>query len=306
MIDYFIKKKRLLVLMYHRVLEQADPFRPGDPSADVFAMQMDVLKKYFNVLHINDAVDGLKNNSLPARAVTITFDDGYLDNFTLALPIMERAGLPFTIFVTTGYLNGRCMWNDAVIELVRNYQGDTIDIPGISLGTQRVRTTDQKILCVNKLLSDLKYIPLLERYARVEELSDSLGVKIPKNLMMSEDDLMKVSARGVEIGGHTVNHPILTKMNLDQAYQEILEGKQRLENLLDRAVDYFAYPNGKPGTDYNDQHVLFVRELGFKAAFTTEPAISTIKSNIYQIPRIGPWHDKKASFLVWLVKMFCR
>lgn len=305
MIDYFFKKNRLLVLIYHRVLKEADPYRPGDPTVAVFENQMDILKRYFNVLHIKDAIEALQNNTIPPRAVTITFDDGYLDNYTHALPIMEKAGLPFTIFVTTGYFNGECMWNDAIIELVKNYEGDTIDIENTSLGVCEVRSVEQKVLCVKMLLKDFKYTPLAERYTRVESLAEILGMEMPKNLMMSEEVLYKVSTHNVEIGAHTVNHPILNMVNTEQAHSEIRESKKRLENIINKKVDYFAYPNGKPGVDYSSQHVEIVMGEGFKAAFSTEASIATTQSEIYQLPRIGPWHDTKISFSAWLVKMFC-
>jgi len=304
MIDYFFKKDRLLVLVYHRVLDEADPFRPGDPSIAVFEKQMDILSRYFNVLHINEAIERLQTNTLPARAVTITFDDGYLDNYTHALPILEKAGLPFTIFVSTGYFSGECMWNDMVIELVKNYQGDTIDFKNHSLGLCEVTSVEHKVVCVNKLLNEFKYIPTAERYSRIEKLAVELGMEMPRNLMMSEEELVNISARGVEIGAHTINHPILNKINPDQAYKEILGSKERLENLIGKPVDYFAYPNGKPDVDYNKYHVQIVEEVGFKAAFTTEPAIAKRTNDFYQLPRIGPWHASRMSFSAWLIKMF--
>ena len=122
---------RLVILMYHRVLPEFDPLRPDDITLPVFARCMRTLKRFFNVVPLSEAVDGLRKGLLPRRSVAITFDDGYADNVTSAAPVLAELGLPATVFVTSGFLDGGRMWNDTVIESIRRTAGNSIDFDGI-------------------------------------------------------------------------------------------------------------------------------------------------------------------------------
>jgi hypothetical protein len=109
----------LLVLIFHRVLDRRDPLLQGEPDAHEFATQLDVIRSVCRVLPLDEAVDRLRSGSLPQRSVCITFDDGYANNRTTAAPLLKERGMPATVFVATGYLNGGRMFNDTVIESVR-------------------------------------------------------------------------------------------------------------------------------------------------------------------------------------------
>jgi peptidoglycan/xylan/chitin deacetylase (PgdA/CDA1 family) len=109
----------LLVLIYHRVLPTRDPLLPDEPDAADFSAQMDLIGRNFRVLPLREAVQRLRSGDLPARSVSITFDDGYANNCEVALPILRERGIPATVFVATGFLNGGRMFNDTVIEAIR-------------------------------------------------------------------------------------------------------------------------------------------------------------------------------------------
>ena len=100
----FGKKKKLFILIYHRVLDEPDFMRPGEVDKIKFAWQMELLSKYFNVLSMSDALEKIQKNTLPPRAVCITFDDGYADNYHNALPILKNNQLTATFFISSGYL----------------------------------------------------------------------------------------------------------------------------------------------------------------------------------------------------------
>jgi peptidoglycan/xylan/chitin deacetylase (PgdA/CDA1 family) len=113
----------LIVLTYHRVLPAPDPMLTAEPDAGLFEAQMTFLARYMVVLPLVEALRRLEAGTLPRRAIAITFDDGYANNAQVALPILRRLGLPATFFIATGYLDGGCMWNDAVIETLRRCPG---------------------------------------------------------------------------------------------------------------------------------------------------------------------------------------
>ncbi len=115
--------------------------------------------------------------------------------------------------------------------------------------------------------------------------------------MMESMQVRTLARAGFEIGGHTVTHPILLKLQPDQARREILDGKARLEELVGRPLRLFAYPNGRPGEDYGPEHVAMARETGFEAAVSTRRGVCTGASDRYQLPRFTPWDQTPERFL---------
>ena len=93
------KKKKLFILIYHQVLDQPDFMRPWEIDKRVFNWQMALIGKFFNVLPLHEALEKMADDTLPPRAVCITFDDGYANNFTNALPILLTNKLPATFLL---------------------------------------------------------------------------------------------------------------------------------------------------------------------------------------------------------------
>ncbi len=286
-------RSRLSVLIFHRVLAAPDPLFPSEPDVARFDAQMRWVKDWFNVLPLAEAVRALRRGSLPARPLAITFDDGYADNATNALPILRRLGLPATFFIATGYLNGGRMFNDTVIEAVRAAKGATIDLAAIGLGAFRIDTVEAKRAALRELLPNLKYLPERERDTKAREVAACCGAELPDNLMLTDGQVVELDRAGMTIGAHTVTHPILARLPDEVARREIRESKDRLTELLGKPVTLFAYPNGKPGQDYTAAHVAMARELGFEGAVSTARGAAAPGCDLLQIPRFTPW-DRQA------------
>jgi peptidoglycan/xylan/chitin deacetylase (PgdA/CDA1 family) len=280
---------RLTVLIFHRVLREPDPLFPGEPDAARFEAQMHWIKSWFNVLPLPEAVARLCAGSLPARAAAITFDDGYADNYTVALPILRRAGLCATFFIAAGFLDGGRMWNDTVIDVIRKAEGPDLDLAQLKLGRYRVVTMEDRRRSVAELLGTLKYLEPAQRSELVARLADAAQIQPARELMMTSDQLRSLAAAGMTIGAHTMSHPILSRVAENKARAEMAESKERLEDIISRKVSLFAYPNGKPGIDYTRAHVRLAREAGFEAACSTGWGTATSRCDIYQIPRFTPW-----------------
>lgn len=280
---------RLSILIYHRVLREADPLLPDIEDAARFESQMAALNSLYNVIPLSRAVSCLKSGKLPARAACITFDDGYADNFEVALPILKRHDLPSTFFVSTGYLDGGIMFNDRAIEMVRNLEGDELDLSEKGMGIYPLGSLDERRKTIGKLLSDLKYKPMEERLEIMDGVARSANLSFPGSLMMTAGQVKSLHDAGMEIGGHTVNHPILAKLDRKTARAEIAEGRERLEEITGNPVRIFAYPNGIPGRDYLPEHARMVEEAGFDAAVSTSTGVSRPGCDLFQLPRFTPW-----------------
>jgi peptidoglycan/xylan/chitin deacetylase (PgdA/CDA1 family) len=105
--------------------------------------------------------------------------------------------------------------------------------------------------------------------------------------MMNSAEVRKLHESGMEIGGHTINHPILTRLNREAALDEIAGGRDALERIIEKPIATFAYPNGKPEIDYAPEHVELVKEAGFEAAVSTRWGAATARTDRFQIPRVG-------------------
>lgn len=293
LVNVLAQPARLSVLIFHRVRPQADPMFPGEPDAVRFEQQLRWVRDWFTVLPLADAVAGLRAGKLPPRPLAITFDDGYADNATLAMPILRKLGLHATFFVATGFLNGGRMWNDTVIEAVRAAQGARLDLTPLGLGVVDLSGTEARRAAVDRLLIHLKHLPIDERLRKADAFAAATGIGRHSDLMMTDAQVKALDASGMAIGAHTVSHPILATLPDDVARREIDESRRTLEEIVGKRVTLFAYPNGKPGKDYAARHVAMVRDLGFDAAVSTAPGAAAPSCDLFQIPRFTPW-DREA------------
>ncbi len=294
-------KNPLSILIYHRVLPDYDPMRPTEITAEAFEKQMSLLSRLFNVIPLSTAITQLQQNSLPPQAVCITFDDGYADNYTTALPILKKYDFNATFFIASGFLDGGCMWNDTIIETMRSAPTNQLELKKINFDNVSLTSINQRHNAAQQLISKLKYLPHSQRTDFVEQIVDAAKVSVPNNLMLSTEELRKLSDSGMTIGGHTVSHPILTSLTDGEVEKEIVDGKQRLEAIIGSPIKLFAYPNGMPGQDFNLNHSEIVKTAGFDAAVSTQWGVSTGKTNLYQLPRFTPWDRANWKFYLRLL-----
>lgn len=294
---------RLCILNYHRVLAAPDPLLDGDPDIAAFRSQMEMLAECFNVLPLREAVQMLHTERMPARAVCITFDDGYRSIYELALPILQEFNFPATVFVTSGHIGNGNMWNDRIVESIRRMPTGRLDLQEFGMGVRHLEFTHDRVRTVKEVTQSAKYRSLSERQSLTLLLEELAGGTGP-DLMLTEEMVLSLSHHGIEIGAHTVTHPILINLDDTTARKEITESKEMLEALLGTSVELFAYPNGKAGTDFDERHVQMVRDVGFTAAFTSEVAAATRMHDRYRIPRALPWDAQPVMFgarmLHWL------
>lgn len=293
---------RLSILIYHRVLATPDSLFPHEVTVERFDRQLSLLKQVFNILPLTSAIDALKKGQLPPRSACITFDDGYADNYQLALPVLIKHQLHATFFIATAYLNGGRMFNDSVIEAIRNAKSDFIDLDNLQLGKHDVSTPTAKAKAIGHILPLVKYQPVDKREATVEALAKQVThAPLPENLMMTTSELRLLHASGMEIGGHTQRHPILAGLDDTTARDEILAGKHWLEETLGSRVRVFAYPNGRPGADYRTEQARLIESLGFEGAVSTQWGVSTHRTDPYQLARFTPGWGGMQRFIPMLL-----
>jgi peptidoglycan/xylan/chitin deacetylase (PgdA/CDA1 family) len=280
---------RLSVLGYHRVLPRQDPLLPGEPTAEEFEERMRWVKANFNVLPLMEGVRAMRENRLPPRALSITFDDGYADNYLIALPILQRLELSATVFIATGFLDGGCMFNDVVIEAVRRAAEPDLDLDDLGFGHHPLGSDEQRARTIDRILASLRYYEPERRQGVALEIARRAGARVPTNLMMTTEQVRSLHAAGMTVGAHTVTHPILAEVSTERARDEMAAGRARLEEITGAAVHLFAYPNGQPLRDYRPEHAALAREVGYEAAVSSAWGAARAGDDLYQIPRFTPW-----------------
>ena len=287
-------RARLQILIFHRVLREPDPLFPGEMDAARFQRVCGWLRRWFNVLPLDAAVRRRANGTLPARAAAITFDDGYADNHDVALPILQRHGLAATFFIATGFLDGGRMWNDTLVEAVRGSPLEALTLDGV--GCFALRDTASRQQALTALIQHAKYLPHSARLAFAGDVAQASQAALPRDLMLRSQQVQQLASGGMQIGAHTISHPILAQLSDADAEREMAESRETLQALLQAPVTLFAYPNGRPDTDYSARSVALARGLGFEAAVTTAWGAASAETDAFELPRFTPWDHGKLMF----------
>ena len=296
------RKGRLSILIFHRVLARRDAIINWDRDALEFERAIAWLKAWFNVLPLDEAIVRLRDRSLPACAAAITFDDGYADNCTVAMPILQSHGLTATFFIATGYLDGGRMWNDTVVEAVRRCRTASLDLSAEGLGRYELGSPAAIREAIISILNKVKYRDPRERLKTVDYVASVAGGVLPSDLMLTSEQVKMMRRAGMSIGAHTVTHPIIGRLGPDEVRAEIAGSKEFLESLLQERVGLFAYPNGRPTLDYRREDAEAIRSLGFDAAVTTASGVADADSDLMQLPRFTPWERTRLRFGVRLFR----
>ena len=309
-----------IVLMYHRIADPAVDSWELSVSAANFEEQLQVLKKSGLVIPMSDLIERiyLKKDSRPA--IVLTFDDGYVDNYLCAKPLLEKYEMPATFFVSTKHIGiVKEFWWDELENILLlspilppnlfihlndlSYQYDLAEeiiltdamrLKHNMWNYNQVPPTDRTRIYLEiwKLLSPLTYS---QQQEVIETLKVSLGRPyLTRNeyCLMSEKQLKELaSVDSFTIGGHTVTHPSLTNHSKEMQAQEISANKEELQLLTGSIVNTFAYPSG----NLNDDTVGLLKQQGFQAAFTTHHQSINKNQDPYLIGRfqVNNWNGKR-------------
>ena len=284
---------RACVICYHRILPDDEFEADKSPNYNLimptskFAEQIEFLSENHEVVSMDGLVDYLESE--PDRdsnkfVVAVTFDDGYKDNLTHALPILEQYNIPATIYITTRFPEGDTWmwWNEIWDYLDKN---DALEVNDLNEG-RTIRTPRQKIKCFNKLFDWILNLSYEKQKKYVETITKSVARKQYSNLCLNWEEIKILDQHPlVTIGAHTNSHPNLKKLTEQEAFAEMSHSKNLLEEKLKHSVEHFAYPFGT----HNEADVRefeLASRCGFRTAVTTRP--ESLKSPaLNAIPRLG-------------------
>ena len=285
------------ILYYHRVNDDNDPFFPAI-STKLFDEEMRFVSRHYRVVSLAKMLDVLAGGSTEP-VVAITFDDGYQDNYHNAFPILQRYGLPATIFLTTGSLDSRePLWFEQLAEALQKTDREWIDLDVDGHQRFGVRTPEERLDTNGKIYDILRRLPDQERRRWLSQILGNLGGPDGtqrRDQMLTWDQVRLMKAQGIDFGGHSVTHPFISRLPREQVEWEVTECKRRIEQELQLPVDLFAYPSGRE-EDFGKWNKEVVRSAGYRAAVTTLWGVNYPSTDPMELRRGGPWEETPAQF----------
>jgi peptidoglycan/xylan/chitin deacetylase (PgdA/CDA1 family) len=285
-------KRGAVILLYHRVASLPSDAYSLAVSPGHFEQQLDYICRTCQPMRLIDLVDALQQRLLPHRAVAITFDDGYVDNFEHAYPLLRSTGIPATVFVVSEKIGSlREFWWDELeraLLLPRQLPENLrITIAGRE-HEWHLDSLEERRQAHRTLQGLLRPLDADSREALLDELAEWAGVVQkgrPGYRTMTISQLVELArSEVVDIGGHTMTHPRLPALSVDAQRTEVVGGRQRLESLIGDSILTFAYPYGTR-QDFTDSTVDIVRAAGFRAACTTLPGSVEPADDVFRLRR---------------------
>lgn len=265
------------ILMYHNFQAMEEP--GCDAIAPATARrQLAYLRDHFRVIPLTQLAEQLKaGKPIEKNTVALTVDDGRNNFYHLFFPVLEEFRMSATFFVVSEFISGQdWIWTDKIIWLARQ--------PCVP-EELRDDNLDNFFEKMNRLRPDV-------RNSRIDEVAAEMQVSLPKEpppeyAPCSWSQLREMADSGlVEIGSHSVTHPIFSTLTEEESQWELAESRAQIERQLGRPVNAFCFPNGKPA-DYFPRHLQQVREGGYSSAVMTHFGMSRPGADVYTLPRIG-------------------
>jgi peptidoglycan/xylan/chitin deacetylase (PgdA/CDA1 family) len=296
----FRLREKAFVLMYHRTLSPDDVYRsflqPGMyVTTASFERQIAFLKGRYRLLSLEGLVRKIEKGEDVGGCCSITFDDGWGDNYSNAFPILKKYEVPATIFLATSFIGtDRLFWSE---ELAGCFPGKPL--AGEELGKVYASVgklwrqmgefkSESRESQLNRAIEILKWYTSAEREAVLDFFRKKGLPRNPRRQMMTWDEAKVMAASGlVSFGAHSVGHELLDQMPSAEARREILQSREDIRRHLGVTVASFAYPNG----NYNDIIIDVLRDIGFTSAVTTRKGFFSRHTPLFEIPRIGIHED---------------
>lgn len=291
-------KNKAVVLMYHRVLTEAERQQSFSNEAIVvgvesFANQIEFLKKTFNVISLDDFLDRLPGQKFEKYTCLITFDDGWIDNYANAYPVLKKNDLSAVIFLPVDFIDSKNeFWREKISAILFSLCNDSTEKSRRLLKTLGVdhlinQSSEQLKQGIQEYANELKKRPPAERALVVSQLTqrkDEIRY-VPNKVdqFLSWEQVKEMRDGGVVFGSHSYYHTILTELNLDDVAWEVNSSRAVVHDNLGTYPRAFCYPNG----DYSEQIVELVVSGGYEAAFTTRGGRVDAKDNPFTIKRMN-------------------
>lgn len=297
----FGAQRGAVIARFHSISDgQSHNYLYVEPNISVppkaFDQQIAFLAERYRCLSMDDLLDALESGRpLPHNAAVVTFDDGYRDNYEFAYPILRRYRVPAMFYLATGCLDGgEPLWPSEVRYLLYAADG-TKSLHTFTGQEYDISTREKKEKTIRELKARLVSLPRREREDVLKELRAALKADLAflGGKMLSWKEVREMQRGGMNFGAHTVSHPLLPSMPLEEARGEIAASKAALESQLKKDVYHFSYPNPGGGVHCDSAVKRLVAEAGYLTAVTSQQGYVRAGDDPFELRRVGvgptPW-----------------
>ena len=287
-------RRELLIVGYHGLAAEEDS--PHDywhlVALREFEAQLRYLTRHYEILPLDQAIEKLRSRSIRHPTAAITFDDGYRNNRTVGLAVLQRFRVPATVFLTTGLIGTRrTVWPVEVLLAFEHSEATSVDLQSLGLGSVHLTDAPRRLALARTVAERVKHMPSRERQTILAAVHRQLGGERQTDpgafQMMSWQEASEMQGTGlVSFGGHTVHHQILSMLDDDTLESEIRDSIHAVEERLGTVTGTFAYPNGQP-QDFDRRAVDALRRTGATAAVTTIEGLNGPETEPFSLRRIN-------------------
>ncbi|MGM0609427.1 MAG: polysaccharide deacetylase family protein [Candidatus Muiribacteriota bacterium] len=283
-------KNKLSILTFHRITEKQQNYfiPPMAITSSGFEALIKNISHFYKFVDLKTAADKIKNNEYTGNSVAVSFDDGYKDNYDIAMPVLKKYNIPATFFVPVNQIdNNEPYWWDFLYYIVKNYrerlvsffEKETKNFSEFQSINRNIHLSEDMYCRV--LVQQINSMTETDRITFLEKLKNSFGAYDGKRLLMNWNEIKDLKKQNFSIGSHTLSHIPLTDLNEAEVEKEINLSKKILEKRINSPVNGFCYPRGAWNKDIES----IVKKAGYDYAVTTEYGTNSKKFNLYSMKR---------------------
>jgi len=289
----WIARNALTIIAYHAVIDT--PLTVYDWCfLDKFSFreQIKYLKTHFNVVHLSEAIELIESGKIDRPTAVVTFDDGFQNNYDVAFPILSKAGIPATIFLSTNYIDSEdTIWFCRINRALGKTKKSSLDWNGEVFNIDSPRGKADASAQIQERLREMTYSLLLKETKKVilslgDDPDYPIIVDSPYRMLRSDAIKKMAWSRLIEFGAHTHTHAIVANLSIEDKEKEIISSVREVEKLTTRPCQFFAYPNGRL-EDYDNESIAILQSCGIRAALTMIPGPNNNNTPLMHLKRYG-------------------
>jgi len=291
------ERGRLIILCYHRVShdpESGDYYASGISTAQ-FHYQMGYIRRHYEPVPLEDALERLAARTLPSRSVAVTFDDGYSELASEAFPVLQELGIPATVFLVAGHVgtDKPFWWEEAARRLnILSEQDAAMPLRASGLPFSTVGNDWR-----SRIIRRLKHALPDVRDACMSAIRDITGQLRVERMSLNWDEVYDARSRGIAFGSHSVSHPVLTSLDQASLEFELRKSREIIEAMTNAPCRILAYPNG----DHDERVRAAAAETGYCWAVTMERGRNGLRDNRFALRRQSVYsYHKRCAFAALL------
>lgn len=286
----------ITILCFHRVAQRGSPLAAVYPTAEQFAWKIQSVLEVMPIVPLQEALLSLQTGQLKQSCAAITFDDGYLDNFDIAMPILNSLGATATFFVCTGFLGSTGLPGERLRSAMLANQKKDTNLDDLSLPSIQCGTSDQVLAQHSRLNMTFKRLSPQLRDTLCDRILERLDYQSSESIMMSPHHLQGLVRQGMAVGSHSHRHVIPTTVPMQEFEADLSQSFAVLKTVLGEQPKIYAYPNGKVETDFNASHRATLERCEVSFALSTQMGLIRRPFDQFNVRRFTPWESSKSAY----------